>query len=215
MLFVSRRDEQDEELSREIDDVLAAKFFTTRSDGERLRGRLQFASSDFWEEVQEAPEGPATQWYPHQESFVCLADISHLLSKNASRRVCASQSEILHKYVDASFDSSAYSGLGGFVLNMAWEQLFFFSAEVEKKVVDSMMSKGQRTIVQELETMAVLGALRSWREMISPCRVVLFTDSEAVRGSFLKSWSANEDSDRLMEVIFRLGLTYRFGLNEC
>ena len=31
---------------------------------------------------------------------------------------------------------------------------------------------------------------------------MLFTDSEAVRGSILKSWSANEDSDRLMEVIF-------------
>ena len=30
----------------------------------------------------------------------------------------------------------------------------------------------------------------------------LFTDSEAVRGSFLKSWPANEDSDRLMHVIF-------------
>ena len=32
--------------------------------------------------------------------------------------------------------------------------------------------------------------------------MVLFTDSEAVRGTFLKSWSANEDSDRLMDVIF-------------
>ena len=32
--------------------------------------------------------------------------------------------------------------------------------------------------------------------------MLLFTDSEAVRGSFLKSWSANEDSDRLIDVIF-------------
>ena len=31
---------------------------------------------------------------------------------------------------------------------------------------------------------------------------MLFTDSEAVRASFLKSWLANEDSDRLMDVIF-------------
>ena len=40
--------------------------------------------------------------------------------------------------------------------------------------------------------------------MLSPCRVVLFTDSKAVRGSFLKSWSANEDSDRLMDFIFSI-----------
>ena len=35
--------------------------------------------------------------------------------------------------------------------------------------------------------------------------MVLFTDSKAVRGSFLKSWSANEDSDRLMDVIVDMG----------
>ena len=47
LCFVSSTDEQVEELSREIDDVLAAKVFT-RSDGERLRGRLQFASSQIF-----------------------------------------------------------------------------------------------------------------------------------------------------------------------
>ena len=50
--------------------------------------------------------------------------------------------------------------------------------------------------------MAVLGALKSWEVDLSRHRVVLFTDSEAVRGSFLGSWSANKDSDRLMDVIF-------------
>ena len=98
--------------------------------------------------------------------------------------------------MDASFNASAYSGLGGVVISMLREQLSFFRTEVCKKVLNAMMSKGQRTIIQELEMMAVLGALKSWREMISPCRVVLFTDSQAVWGSFLKSWSADEDSDR-------------------
>ena len=35
--------------------------------------------------------------------------------------------------------------------------------------------------------MAVLAAVRVWRKLIKACRVVLFTDSEAVRGAFLKS----------------------------
>ena len=34
--------------------------------------------------------------------------------------------------------------------------------------------------------------------------MVLFTDSEAMRGAFLKSWSANEDSDKMMEDEFDL-----------
>ena len=47
-----------------------------------------------------------------------------------------------------------------------------------------MTSKGQHTIIQELEMMALLGAFKSWEDDLSRRRVVLFTDSEAVRGSF-------------------------------
>ena len=76
---------------------------------------------------------------------------------------------------------------------MLGEPLSFFSAKVEEDVIGAMTAKGQRTIIQELEMMAVLGALRSWEDVLSRRRVVLFTHSEAVRGSFLKSWSANEE----------------------
>ena len=32
----------------------------------------------------------------------------------------------------------------------------------------------------------------------------MFTDSEAVRGAFLKSWSANDDSDKMINIIFQV-----------
>ena len=52
--------------------------------------------------------------------------------------------------------------------------------------------------------MAVLAAMRVWQKLIKACRVVLFTDSVAVRGAFLKSWSANDDSDKMINVIFQV-----------
>ena len=52
--------------------------------------------------------------------------------------------------------------------------------------------------------MAVLAAVRVWQKLINSCRVVLFTDSEAVRGAFLKSWPANKGSDRMIDVIFQV-----------
>ena len=67
-----------------------------------------------------------------------------------------------------------------------------------------MMAKGQKTVTQGLELMAVLAAVRVWRKLIKARRVVLFTDSEAVRGAFLKSWSANEDSDRMINIIVQV-----------
>ena len=52
--------------------------------------------------------------------------------------------------------------------------------------------------------MAVLAAVKSWRSFLKSRRVVLFTDSESVRGSFLKTWSANEDSDDMISVFSEL-----------
>ena len=40
------------------------------------------------------------------------------------------------------------------------------------------MAKGQKTVIQELEMMAVLAAMKVWKGLIKACRVVLFTDSE-------------------------------------
>ena len=123
---------------------------------------------------------------------LCLNTLSHasvkLLTKNSPRKIEASQAEVLHIYVDASFDYSDYSGLGGLIADMSKKILSFFSTEVDRRTLDEVMAKGQKTVIQELEMMAVLAALRVWQKLIQACRVVLFTDSEAVRGAFLKSW---------------------------
>ena len=87
---------------------------------------------------------------------------------------------------------------------MSEKVLSFFSAHVAKMTLDDIMAKGQKSVIQELEMMAVLAAVRSWKETIRPHRVALFTDSEAVRGSFLKSWSANEEADKMISLIFRV-----------
>ena len=103
--------------------------------------------------------------------------------------------------LDASFDYSDYSGLGGMIVNMSGKVISFFSVKVDTGTLEEIMAKGQKTVIQELEMMAVLAAMKVWKELIKTCRVVLFTDSELVRGAFLKSWSANDDSDKMISVI--------------
>ena len=107
--------------------------------------------------------------------------------RNTPRKIEASQTEVLHIYiyiyiyiyVDASFDYSDYSGLGGMIVNMSGKVLSFFSVKVDTRTLDEIMAKGQKTVIQELEMMAVLAAMKVWKELIKTCRVVLFTDSEA------------------------------------
>ena len=139
-----------------------------------------------------------------EHTQACLFDIRKLLTQNAPRKIEASQAEVLHIYMDASFDYSDYNGLGGMIVDMSKKILSFFSTEVDKRTLDDIMGKGQKTVIQELEMMAVLAAVRVWRKLIKACRVVLFIDSEAVRGAFLKSWSANEDSDRMIKIIVQV-----------
>ena len=139
-----------------------------------------------------------------QHTQSCLRDIRELPTRNNPRKIEASQAEVLHVYVDASFNYSDYSGLGGLIVDMSKKILSFFSTEVDKRTLDEVMTKGQKTVIQELEMMAVLGAMQVWQKLLKSCRVVLFTDSEAVRGAFLKSWSANDDSDRMINIIFQV-----------
>lgn len=94
----------------------------------------------------------------------CPTDIRKLLLQNPPRRVESTQAEVLHIYVDASFDYDCYSGLGGLIINMSEKVLSFFSAHVAKVTLDDIMAKGQTSVVQELEMMAVLAAVWSWKE---------------------------------------------------
>ena len=181
-----------------------------RRDREKLRGRLQFASSQMFGRrfrrllkilSNHVTAGRQTL---SGRTHECLSEIRDLLTENVPRKIESLQAEVVRIYVDASFDRQKYSGLGGMVVDMSTKTLFFFSEAVNDDTLDEIMSKGQRTVVQELEMMGVLAAVKSWHSFLKSRRVVLFTDSESVRGSFLKTWSANNDSDDMINVIFKV-----------
>ena len=207
--FVTNTAERVEELVAEIDEAMKSKLLPRRS-GEKLRGRLQFASSQMFGRrfrrllkvlSNHVTAGRQTL---SDRTHECLSEIRSLLLKNAPRKVESLQAEVVHIYVDASFDQGKYSGLGGMVVDMSKKTLFFFSEAVDDDTLNDIMSKGQKTVIQELEMMAVLAAVKSWHSFLKSRKVVLFTDSESVRGSFLKTWSANDNSDDMISVIFEV-----------
>ena len=73
------------------------------------------------------------------------------------------------------------------IVDMSKKVISFFSVEVDRRTLDEVMGKGQKTVIQELEMMAVLAAMKVWKKLIKACRVVMFTDSEAVRGASPKA----------------------------
>ena len=67
-----------------------------------------------------------------------------------------------------------------------------------------MKHENQKNIIQELEMLALLTAIEVWGPVWEGHRVVAFTDSESVRGSFLKTWSKNCPCNKLLARIFFL-----------
>ena len=205
LCLISNTAERVEELVQDIANILSAGALP-RVEGERLRGRLQFASNQVFgrklKRLLKVLSNHVTAGRKSLSKFTeeCLEQISAILTLNSPRKVVASQSDILHIYVDASFNEADFSGIGGLVIDMQGNYLSFFNAKVGKEMIEVIVSKGQRTIIQELEMLAVLCAFKCWQEKAMSHR----TDSEAVRGAFLKSWSANTDSDKLLNSIFEI-----------
>ncbi len=166
----STTSERVEELVQDIANILLAGALP-KAEGEKLRGRLQFASAQvFGRKLKRLLKVLSNHVTTGRRSMSdlttkgCLEQISTILALNIPRQVVASQADIFHIYVDASFNEADFSGIGGLIIDMQGDHLSFFSARVEKEIIDAVVSKGQRTIIQELEMLAVLCAFKCWQE---------------------------------------------------
>lgn len=122
--------------------------------------------------------------------------------RNAPRRVSGQLSDHAHVYVDASFEPSGFSGAGGLIFCSDGKCLGFFSEPMDDDLLTKIMSDDQETAIQELEALAVLAAVTVFSSLLTNRKTVVFTDSDSVRGSFLKSWSHNFKCSGILLALF-------------
>ena len=63
----------------------------------------------------------------------------------------------------------------------------FFSERLDEDFVQVVKGETKTNVIQELDMLAVLSAVHLWCESFDGFRFVIFTESEAVRKSFLKT----------------------------
>ena len=111
LCLVSNTAQRVEELVQDIDNILLAGALP-KAEGERLRGRLQFASTQVFgrklKRLLKVLSNPVTMGRKALSDLTkeCLKQVSTILTCNSPRKVVASQSDILHIYVDASFNEA-------------------------------------------------------------------------------------------------------------
>ena len=207
--FVQNTEDRRKELLDELDAVIATKLLK-KHPAERLRGRLQFASCQMFGRRMNRCLRALTSHIMSGRSSLSLSEstkekleeMRSLIEENHPRVINRHLAEHVHMYVDASFDRTGYSGIGGLLLSGEGELLGCFSEEVPPEVIDLFSNNEDSVVIHELETLAIFVGLEVWRELLTSRRVVVFTDSEATRGSLLRGWSRNDGADLVLEDIF-------------
>ena len=57
----------------------------------------------------------------------------------------------------------------------------FFSVVLEDDLVNAISKSGRKTVIFELELFAILCAVICWRQYVTSCASVIYTDNDAVR----------------------------------
>ena len=200
------------ELCESLDEILMIRRLK-RSEGEKLRGRLIFAAGQLFgrfvrNQVRHLSNhirsGRANL---SDETAEALQLIRNYIHSNVPRKIVGTLCDHIHIYVDAPFDDGGYSrlsGLGGAIYDSEGNPISFFNEELSRDFLETVRSDGQVTVIQELEMLALLIAVRLWFREFKSHRFVAFTDSEPVRGAFLKTWSNNTHNSRFLTHIFQV-----------
>ena len=148
-------------------DVIISSRHLRRSDGERLRGRLQFACGQLFGRFARNHCGilsshiRANKARIGDDTLHALDCIRDQMKGNVPRRIVGTLSDHVHIYVDASFEDGKYSGLGGALYDSCGRPLKIFSEALDPLFLDRVKREGQVTIIQELEMLAHLVAMET------------------------------------------------------
>lgn len=201
-----------EELTQTITAATAvlADGFLTKSDAEKLRGRLQFASNQLFgrrfknclQELNLHLARNLRTLTPNLSAALQL--IVHLLELNSPRAVSTKHTRWYHLYVDAAFEPDGFSGIGGLLLDSHGQCMCFFSEAVDSFLLESIMKPGQETAIMELETLAICVGLKLFSPIFKGSRVVIFTDNQSAQASLVKCRSNNEHVDLIIRGVCSL-----------
>ena len=118
--FVCNTDERVSELCEHLDNIISSRQLR-KSDGERLRGRLQFACGQLFGRFARnhirilSNHIRANRNRVGDDTLPALECIRNQIMNNGRRKIVGSLSDHVYIYMDASFEDGKYSGLGGAV----------------------------------------------------------------------------------------------------
>ena len=172
------------EISSVISSVIEGRRLP-RADALRLRGRLQFASGQLFGRLAKKALSIVTgHAYSSKNATLDAETISALrlylsrLESQRPRAVHQSISQGFFIFTDACFEpdsSSVKAGIGAVLADASGK------VALGDVLVNDINKSQRKTVIFELELFAILCAVIGWKQFVTSCAMVVYTDNDAVR----------------------------------
>ena len=188
----------------------------------RLRGRMQFSAGQIFARLARKALAIVTR-HAYERSvdrldgptLDALKLYQAFLSMNAPRllrRALPAQWFILQMHPNG--DSPA-SGLGGVLVDAKGNCLRFFSEQASTGLLEAMNVSHKKTIIFELEFLAIWCALHVWAQHIESSPLVVFTDNDVVRDSLIGCRTSSDNASVILEACLRQEFFFGFESVGC
>ena len=107
------------------------------------------------------------------------------------KEMVSMERKVIHIYTDACFETSL-SGLGGVAFSADGQSMGFFGESLSAGQVERIKKLGQKTIIAELESLAIPAGVETWMRGLRDCLAVIFCDNDSALASMIKVRSHNQ-----------------------
>ena len=204
----SRRDELAQALDQAVTSQSLAKL-----EALRLRGRMQFASGQFYGRLGRRCLAVVTQHAYGSESSKLAEAAIHALSRfrdmlvnGVPRMISSKATTTWFIFTDASHEpheSEPFSGVGGVLVDQLGRRRRFFSEKLSPDLLRDINVSQRKTIIYECDFFSVLCAMIVWKDFTHQCNVVIHTDNDAVRDAFIACHTTSTNSLPILDAVLR------------
>ena len=179
------------------------------ADALRLRGRLQFASGQLFGRLAKKALSIVTEHaHTSKNATLDVETVSALklylscLESQRPRAVHRSISQAFFIFTDACFEpdsSNVKAGIGAVLVVSYGKVTHVFAANLKDDLVNDINKSQRKTIIFELELFAILCAVLGWKQFITNCAVVVYTDNDAVRDRLISCNTSSSNARRILD----------------
>ena len=201
------------ELVQLLEEIIVSKTLR-RLDALKLRGRMQFAAAQLFGRLGKRCLALIIQHAYSSESFslaetvlISLKRFKDMMEAGEPRVVSSRATRCWYLFTDACHEQEAerpFAGIGAVLVNDYGQKVKFMSEELPSNLLHLVNVTNRKTIIFECEFFALLCAITIWKDILAHCNIVVHTDNDAVRDSFIAGHTTSENGLPILDACLRM-----------